>query len=440
MKKFSFLIMFSSLFFFVAPYAHAGEIVPSQIKEVTLFSGQALVKREAYSNVKKGLNELLLEIETFHVDKDSVTAKVFGSGEIFSVQFKEIPVKESPQEKIKILDQKINMLKKSKRNLSDQKLTLAKKELFLDSLINFSDTQIPKDIKTNFPQTEDLDKILLFINSSFQNIYEKNQSLDASIKETDREIKVLEKKLAALRGPIKKVRKIIEILFNAKNAQKIRIEADYLTKNAYWKPLYKVSVPPTLSAIALTMFSKILQQPGEDWKQVALSISNVIPLSGVHLPSISSWILDIPRPRANIMKKPSRIALGRAAPQAEGLEEAFDLVESKEKAAFATAQKRELPLSFEYKIPQLIVIESRDKETILPLFSKKLQGDFYYYAVPKQNSFTFLVCKAKADKELLSGPLNLYFSGRYIGKTFLREKKAGEEFHLNLGADREVKV
>jgi uncharacterized protein (TIGR02231 family) len=41
---------------------------------------------------------------------------------------------------------------------------------------------------------------------------------------------------------------------------------------------------------------------------------------------------------------------------------------------------------------------------------------------------------------LLGGPLNVHFGGRFVGKTFLNEKKAGQAFDLNLGADREVKV
>jgi len=283
---------------------------------------------------------------------------------------------------------------------------------------------------------EDLTKTLVFLSSNFQKINDEKQSLDASIEEVGKEIKVLEEELSALRGPVKKVRKVIEILFNAEKEQKIRIEADYLTKNANWGPLYKVSVPMALSEIDLTMFSKILQKTGEDWKQVALSISNVIPLSGVRLPSLSSWLLDVPRPR----RKAGRLAYEKAAP-------AMDVVKGKDyseipkqEAAFTTAVKKELPLSFEYRIPQPIDIESRDKETILPLFTKKIQGDSYYYAVPKRSPLTFLVCKTKADKELLSGPLNVYFGGRYIGKTYLGEKKAGEEFHLSLGADREVMV
>jgi len=436
-KTYIFIVLFS---FFIVPLAFAEKTVPSKIKEVTLFSGQAMVTREAFTTVQKGLNELFLEIKAFRIDKDSITAKVFGAGEIFSVQFKKIPLKESPRENIKTLELKINELRKAKRVLADTKEILNKKESFLTSLIDFSKTQVPQEIKTSFPNIEDLADTLLFLSSNFQRINDEKQSLDASIEEIEKEIKVLKDELNALRRPVKKVKKVIEILFNAEKEQKIRIVADYLTKNANWGPLYKVSVPMSLSEIGLTMFSKIHQKTGEDWNRVALSISNVIPLSGVRLPYLSSWLLDVPRTSAKAIGEARRFAAEEATQAVDMLKDKGYAGIPKKEATFAAAIKRELPLSFEYGIPQPIDIESRDKETILPLFTKKMQGDTYYYAVPKRSHLTFLVCKAKADKELLSGPLNVYFGGRYIGKTHLREKKAGEEFHLSLGADREVMV
>ena len=111
-----------------------------------------------------------------------------------------------------------------------------------------------------------------------------------------------------------------------------------------------------------------------------------------------------------------------------------------EEASFVVSEREELPLSFEYKVPLPLDIESREKETVVPLFTKKLTGKFYHYAVPKLNPLTFYICRADADKELLSGPLNVYFGGRYVGKTLLTEKKAGESFDLNLGADRSVVI
>jgi uncharacterized protein (TIGR02231 family) len=305
-------------------------------------------------------------------------------------------------------------------------------------LIDFSKTQIPKEIITSFPSMEDLAKTLTFLSSNFERISEQRQSIDASLTEIEKEIRVVEEKLGAIRGPVKRAIKVLEILFKAEKDQKVRIEADYLVKNATWEPLYKVSVPLTLSEVHLTMFSRIQQRTGENWDQVVLSISNVIPMSGVQLPSLSSWLLDIPQPLTDMRMKAGGLAKQKAFIGATEGEEHFGIPE--EEADFAIALKKEMPLSFEYRIAQPIDIESRDKETILPLFTKEMQGDFYYYAVPKQSVLTFLVCKAKADKELLSGPVNVYLGGRYIGKTYLGEKRPGEEFFLNLGADREVKV
>jgi uncharacterized protein (TIGR02231 family) len=423
--------------------AFAEETVPSRITDVTLFSGQALIQREALATIDKGLHDLLLEVEAFRIDRDSVSAKVFGSGEIFSVQYKEIHVKESPRENIKILEQKIEKLKQARRTLTDEKDVFNKKELFLRSLIDFSQTQVPQDVKTSFPRIEDLEKTLTFLASQLQAINTRKQHLDSEIENINKEIRVLERELISFRGPAKKTKKFIAVLFKSTKKQKVKIEATYVTRRAQWAPLYKVSVPLTLREVDLAMFSKIQQKTGENWKNVALTISNVIPLQGVALPSPNTWTLDVQRYRARKSKALGRVAMEKAAParSVQEMKEAADFEQvPEEEATFAYAQREELPLSFEYKIPQMLDIESRNKETILPLFGRKLQGEFFYYAVPGKSPLTFLVCKARADKELLSGPLNVYFGGRFIGKTFLSEKKPGEDFNLNLGADREVKV
>jgi uncharacterized protein (TIGR02231 family) len=423
--------------------AFAEDIVPSRIKEVTLFSRQALIQREAFATINKGLQELLLEVEAFRIDKDSLSAKIFGSGEIFSVQFKEIHVKESPREDIKILEQKIEKLKQTRRTLTDKKDVLNKKELFLNSLITFSHTQGSRDFKTSYPSIEDMEKILKFLASQLYTINTQKQDLDSKIENIDKEIKVLERELISLQEPVKKTKKFIAVLFKSAREQKIKIEATYITRRAQWAPLYKASIPLTLHEVDLAMFSKIQQKTGENWKNVALTISNVIPLQGVNLPSPDTWILDIQRPQARRLKSFGRVAMEKAAP-AVSVQETNDKADfdqiQEEEATFAYARKEELPLSFEYKIPQMLDVESRNKETILPLFGRKLEGEFFYYAIPGKSPLTFLVCQAKADKELLSGPLQVYFGGRFTGKTFLQEKKPGENFNLNLGADREVKI
>ena len=432
MKKLVCIVFISILW---VPFIFSQDIISSQIKEVTLFTNQALIKREAKLRVKKGLNELFLELEAFRVDKDSVSAKVFGKGDIFSVQFKEIYLKEAPQENIKTLEQKIKELKKSRRILLEEKDVLSKKEMFLKSVMDFSQTQVPQDMKTIFPKIEDLERTLVFLDGNFKSINEKKQSLDYQIEEINKEIEVLEKELASLKRPQDQTKKVIEILFDSQKDQEIRVEASYLVYNASWQPIYKVDVPLTLEEVNLVMFSKIKQKTGEDWKNITLSVSNVIPLKGVGLPLPGTWFLNLRRygPREKVGGAYEAYHLeSKALMPKVSLEE--------KEVDFAYAQKKEFPLSFEYQLPQVLNIESKDKETTLPLFSKTIIGKFFHYAVPKVNALTFLVCRVSADKELLSGSLNVHFGGRFIGKTFLREKKADEEFDLSLGADRDVKV
>jgi uncharacterized protein (TIGR02231 family) len=364
-------------------------------------------------------------------------ARVFGDGEIYSVQFKQIPVKEPPQGNIQAIVENIEQLQRERQKRLDRKKSLQKNEAFLDAFVEFSKTQIPKELQTRFPDTETLNQTLNFLNGNYDKIYEEMQTIDVAVADIDEDIAVLKRELQMLRKPSGKDRKVIQVLFNSAKVQKIRIQAQYLVGNAGWQPLYKASVTSLNDAVDLTMFARIVQQTGEDWRDVELAISNVIPLKGVRLPTLNSWILDLPRPMAGAAQPRAR---SKAAPQMEMLAEApaADMVE--EEAEFVQAERRRSPLSFEYVIGPQMSVESRQKETILPLFTRQLTGDYAHWSVPKQSPLTFLTVDVKADKELLDGPLNVYFAGQYVGKTYLEAKRAGEKFSLSLGADREVIV
>jgi uncharacterized protein (TIGR02231 family) len=418
----------------------AAQSVPSQIRSVTLFSDQALVQRHASAAVEPGLNEILLEVDAFEVDRESVTARVFGAGEIYSVQFKESAAIEPPQDKIRELTRRVAEFQRERRKRIDQKQGLQKIESFLNAFVDFSKSQIPKDLATRAPKPEELNQTLSFLSANYQNVYGELQTVDDALSSIEKELQVLESELDALRTTDRRTVKTIEIVFNAAKKQKVDIDAQYIALNARWQPLYKVSVPPELSAVDLTLFSSVTQKTGEDWQQVNLSISNVIPLRGVELPTLGSWTLDLPRPLTAGRVRSKAVGLQSPAPAMESV--AADAVAEAppEEAGFVQAERRQLPFSFEYAIPRPVSIASRDKDTLLPVFSKTLTGRFYHFAVPRMNALTFLVADVDADKELLSGMLNVYFGGRYVGRTLLGEKKAGETFTLGLGADREVAV
>ena len=414
---------------------------PSRIQAVTVYSDRARVVRTAEAAVTAGLNEIQLQTTAFHLDHESVMARVFGEGELFGVQYRQVPIEAYPQEKIETLRSRLRDLERALEALNDEKAVLDRRRAFLDSFIEFSKVQVPREIQTRLPDAPALESTLTFVERGYTDANAQQQALDLKIEARRREIDAARRELAALEGRGAKEIQIIEILFQSPSSQTVRIEAEYQVAGAYWRPLYRAAVPETADSVALSLFASLNQKSGEDWQEAALTVSNALPLSGARLPDLAPWIVDMPRPIAR--KAPIRAmdaqALGVApAPAAEAEKAESDTGDAE--AALAQAEVRRSTLAVEYTLPRPVTVASQDKETLLPVSTRNLKGQFHYLAVPKVRPTAFLVCQSQADSELLPGPMQVYFSGQYLGKTQLSEMRAGGTFDLNLGADRSVLV
>ena len=96
-------IVLAAAIFVVASvsFAFAQESVVASVKEVTVYTSGAMVTREGSAKIGKGIQELLVEVQAFGLDADSLNARVFGEGEVQGVQYREVPVAEPPQEGVR---------------------------------------------------------------------------------------------------------------------------------------------------------------------------------------------------------------------------------------------------------------------------------------------------------------------------------------------------
>ena len=438
MKRICYILLV--LLGFPLPSMAAEQIVTAKITDVVVYTDRAQVTRKGAADVAAGVNRLRVPVNAFAVDPDAVTATVNGRGEILAVQYLEMPIREAAQEKVRTLEARIEGLKQERRTRTDEKSALQRQEEFLRAVVDFSKTQVPAELKTRMLGTEELGRTLAFLDEGFSRVYQKIHAVDQAIVDLDKDIRQLERELQDLRQPGQALQRIIEIQFNAAGAQRVGLTATYVVNHASWSPVYRAAVPSDLSGVDLTLFSRIVQKTGEDWQGITLSVSNVVPLAGSRVPEAQSWWLDVPRPETRAMRKSAvmRDTLVQAPMALEAVEEAHEAESGP--AAFADAAGRRSELSFEYVFKEAVDVAGGRGDTLLPVFTRRLAGDVYRYAVPRQSALTYLVCETEADRELLSGPLNVYFSGRYVGKMMLEEKKPGATFRLGLGADREVVV
>ena len=431
-----------------------GQAQGNRIVEVVVFSDQAYLKRQAQVWAAPGLNRFVMELQAFRVDADSAQGCVYGEGEVLSVQYTEIPVKDIPQEEVRALDEERKQLLRQQKALQKQEEVHEKQRRFLDSMISFAEVEMPKEMQSRFPLAEDLKATLDFLGEQYRKLHDKSADLERELEDVGAELAVIENKLKSLRRPKESTQKGIEILFQSSKEQELRLEVSYVSFNASWKPAYKVDAPLDLSTITLTMFARIYQKSGESWKDVKLSVSNAVPLKGASLPEAQSWYLRLqpkepfmtrgamPAAAAGVGRKSQKKCAGKEEPMEAAM--MMDLLEEEAEAPpqaeFLQAEQTELPLAFEYAFPQAVSIDSGDGETMLPLYSKSLEGEFFIYAAPRHDPLAYLVCSSTPDAELLAGRLNVHFGGRFVGSTRLTEKKAGEELLVNLGVERGVKI
>ncbi|MHC4208046.1 MAG: mucoidy inhibitor MuiA family protein, partial [Planctomycetota bacterium] len=329
---------------------------------------------------------------------------------------------------------KRKLLEHQRTALKNKNAVGEKQQRFLDSVIGFAETDMPRKIKTQFPTTENLQTMLEFLGNSLQNLTDKSVELKKQIEDLDREIAIVERQIKNLNKPKMAAQKVVEVLFESPEAQDLNIDVFYVAERALWEPVYKVDISLDLSRINLTMFARIQQKTGEHWENVKLSVSNAMPLKGAALPDIESWYLNLPC--SNMAWAGAAADLGTAEALDGALESSLAEVVEEE----VQAVQNELPLAFEYDLPQSINMDSGTTETLLPLSTREMKGDFFIYAIPKKDPLSYLVCRSTADGALLAGKLNVHFGGRFVGGTLLEEKTAGEDFLINLGVERGVKI
>ncbi len=427
----------------------------NRIVEAVIYNDEVFVKRRVQVQVEQGWTRILVELKAFDVVAESVQASVVKAGKLLSVQYRELPFSTTSWDEVNSLTDQRDDLLARRRVLDDHKSVLSKQKIFVDSLVAFADAELPRKVQTSMPDVDTLRAMLDFITGSFRECVDRERELDHRIAELDRDINMLDKRVKRLRRSRDEVCKVIEVLLDALAEGEVELEVGYVAANATWEPIYKVDVPLDLSQACLTMSAMIRQTTGENWNNVHLGVSSAIPMQGAILPDLESWELHASRKKANKITDTGSALTGKGRAVrrlrrgkellADTDDDLDQLLSDTQDLNLPTSPEKEhdprnLPEAFEYRLQQPVSLSSTDGETILPLFSRQIVGEYIIYTVPCKNPWAYLVCCAAADMELMPGQLNVFFGGRMVGSCDLEAKQVDQELVINLGVEKAIKI
>jgi len=209
----------------------------------------------------------------------------------------------------------------------------------------------------------------------------------------------------------------------------------YLVSRAGWFPQYDLRANSAAN-VALDCFAMIKQSTREDWKGVDMEISTAKPFVYGTPPVLSSWLVDVYRPRPVMYK---------SAPM-QGLEDAERMLSKgmiRPEKVYEQPQVKTEISSFSFVLPRKVDVPSDNQPHKIMIASASKESKLNYYAVPKLSKYSYLRADLKNPFlfPLLKGRTNIFLDNRLVGSAYLKKTiLPDEDIALSLGIDDGIKV
>jgi uncharacterized protein (TIGR02231 family) len=289
--------------------------------------------------------------------------------------------------------------------------------------------------------------------AAFAAVADEVATADAAIRDCKRKQRDIDREIARLEAdraakPPSKLEVKIDLVAAA--PAKATLHVTYTVPNARWVPLYDARLDTGAKdrkpSLELVRRAEITQATGEDWSNVALTVSTVRSALGGKAPEIRSLIVQYPQP------VPARGALSAplAAPAANDSSMRFksvmapgQFVAGKDEIATeqqATADVGGFQVAF--RIPGSVSVGANEGAKSLRVSTATIAPDLAIRSVPVIDSTAFLEASfiQSEDAPLLPGRISVYRDGVFVGRGQMAAASKEEKVRLGFGADDKVKV
>ncbi|MBH8563159.1 mucoidy inhibitor MuiA family protein [Nostoc sp. CENA67] len=424
--------------------------VDSEIVAVTVYTNKALVTRRGVVSLTGVERELIITGLPVTLQTESV--RVSGSGTVgvrlLGVRSHYIYTTEPVAERVAQLTRQIQQIETEKRYLQAQIDALVLQSNFIEGLREKTEEPFAQSIsRKNLSLSETLD-FLNFLGSQYSEYAIASGDCKSQQEELDKQLQALRASLQKIQTPHSQKSLNLIVAIESAGEGEFEFELSYIVDYASWTPLYDLRVNNTSKIVHLNYLAEVTQNTGEDWIDVALTLSTAKPGLGTLPPKLEPWYIDTPSQR-NVRVRQRRI-------------EEFDLAAPRSAAVEANHQEPE-ELAAESLIPaETVVAELSQQGSVVTfklngggnipsdgtphktaIFNDNFPCSFDYVAMPRLVSFAYLQANVKNPSNgatLLPGKANIFRDNIFVGTTNLENIAPGQEFNLNLGIDEALKI
>ena len=408
--------------------------IDAPITDVTVFLSQAQVTRSAQVQLNKGTNQLVVSGLTSRLNPSSVI--VSGSEQFTILGVKHEQVFDQTFQASSPIQIKQDSLDDLQFDLSIKQAT---EKVYQEEL---SFIQANRNIKGNegVLLVEDIQEMADFWRERVKEIQFRQLEIREEQKDIQKSIQRLQQELNKLNSWKNKNQSQITISIDVQKTGKIPIELSYVVYDASWTPTYDIRTKSTSENVQLSYKGKVRQATGNDWSNVSLTLSSGNPAIGGNPPNLNTWYLRNGGSRGD----KDKYRKANAPAYGYEMEEDADVMELattfQGSANLVEVNQNLINTEFNITIPYTIPSDNQYVEVENQKFS--LPSHYQHFAVPKYNELAYLLASVTdwMQYNLLPGNANIYFSGTFVGTSYIEASAGQDTLELSLGRDPSVVI
>lgn len=445
------------------------QIIKTEVDEVKLFLTAGEMGHHEKVTIKKGRNRLVFTGISAYADPQSIQFVGDAKYRLVSVST-EMDFLAAEQ-----FNPEISVLKDSLENLSD---THQNTQDILDSyLAEQAVLNTNRDLGGNSQNVtvaqikeagEFYRKRTLEINQAITKLKKQKRRLSETIE-------ALRFQLVELNYNENQRSNQVVVLLDSDETSSMEASLKYLVSDCGWAATYDLSAIDINQKINLKYKAQVYNNTGNDWKDVALTISTGDPNLSASHPELSPWYLNY-YSAAYINSKSDKkyyapkgleqdyrrdvvsninMANQRAYDNYYTLDDAEKMngqlsmnkieLSKNQVVGNAPVQLRQIEISeltSEFIIENKFSCPTDAKPYTVNVKEMDLDATFSHITVPKLDKAAFLMANIVGwqDLDLIPGPTNVYFAGVYVGMSDINTRNVSDTLSLSFGRDNKVVV
>ena len=275
-----------TILLFAALTSLAQTSLPTNLKGVTIFSNGAQVTREKNVALNAGEQTVSFTGLSPYLDRNSLQVKAKGSVTVLGVSQRYIrPDSTMLSERLKAASRDIDVASRRLSELQAQRTVLKSQLQMVEANCNIGS-------RTAVTPLNDIKLLNKYYYEEMMDINKKLIALDTEEEKANADLARFNEIADSIAGIKLKRITVVDVKVDAKVQTSALFTLQYYVSGASWYPTYDVRSSKVDEPLQLTYKANIMQQTGEDWKDVNVTLSTANPNRSNVSPDLRTYWLD----------------------------------------------------------------------------------------------------------------------------------------------------